>query len=203
MLRHCLPASIRQTLDHLPESLDDTYLHVLRRIPQANQAHAHRMLQCLMVAVRPLRVEELAEVLAFDFGAAQGSVPKYRAAWRLDDQTQAVLSTCSSLVTIVNDSSDSDSDLDRYRYQYLRRWRQRQRKRPQVVQFSHFSVKEFLMSNRLGDFSRYHIHPLSAHTILTQACLGVLLHLDDNGDQESIQRIPLATYAAEHWVEHA
>ena len=203
MLRHCLPASIRQTLDHLPESLDDTYLHVLRRIPQANQAHAHRMLQCLMVAVRPLRVEELAEVLAFDFGAAQGSVPKYRAAWRLDDQTQAVLSTCSSLVTIVNDSSDSDSDLDRYRYRYLRHRRQRQRKRPQVVQFSHFSVKEFLMSNRLGDFSRYHIHPLSAHTILTQACLGVLLHLDDNGDQESIQRIPLATYAAEHWVEHA
>ena len=55
----------------------------------------------------------------------------------------------------------------------------------------------------LGDFSRYHIHPLSAHTILTQACLRVLLHLDDNGNQESIQQIPLATYAAEHWVEHA
>jgi ankyrin len=73
----------------------------------------------------------------------------------------------------------------------------------QVVQFSHFSVKEFLMSNRLGDYSRYHINPLSAHTILTQACLGVLLHLDDNGDAKSVQGLPLVNYAAQHWVEHA
>jgi ankyrin repeat protein len=182
VLRHCLPASIRQTLDQLPESLDDTYLRVLGQIPQSNQAHAHHMLQCLVVAVRPLRVEELAEMLAFEFDAAPGGIPKYRAALRLDDQTQAVLSTCSSLVTIVN---------DRY-------WPHRQ-----VVQFSHFSVKEFLMSNRLGDFSRFHIHPLSAHTVLTQACLGFLLHLDYNSDTSSVKGLPLAKYAAEHWVEHA
>jgi hypothetical protein len=190
VLRHCLPASIRQTLDHLPDSLDDTYLHVLRQIPQANHAHAHRMLQCLLVAVRPLRVEELAEVLAFEFDEAQGGIPKYRGAWQLDNQTQAVLSTCSSLVTIVDDGWDWERD-------------SQQGRRRMVVQFSHFSVKEFLMSNRLGDFSRYHIHPLSAHTVLTQACLGVLLHLDNNGDQNSLQCLPLAKYAAEHWVEHA
>ena len=168
-------------LDHLPESLDETYLHVLRQIPQANKEHAHRMLQCILVAVRPLRVEELAEVLAFEFDEALGEVPKYRADWQLDDQTQAVLSTCSSLVSIVSDG-----------------WHGRL-----VVQFSHFSVKEFLMSNRLGDFSQYLIHPLSAHTILTQACLGVLLHLDDKGDTKCVQDLPLANYAARHWVEHA
>ena len=169
-------------LDHLPESLDETYLHVLRQIPQANKEHAHRMLQCILVAVRPLRVEELAEVLAFEFDEALGEIPKYRADWQLDDRTQAVLSTCSSLVTIVSDG-----------------WYDRRL----VVQFSHFSVKEFLMSNRLGDFSQYLIHPLSAHTILTQACLGALLHLDDNGDTKSVQGLPLAKYAAQHWVEHA
>ena len=138
------------------------------------------MLQCILVAVRPLRVEELAEVLAFEFDGAQGEVPKYRAAWQLDDQTQAVLATCSSLVTIVNDG------------RYGR----------QVVHFSHFSVKEFLMSDRLGDFSRYHIHHTSAHVVLTQACLGALLHLDDNGDAKSVQDLPLAKYAAQHCVEH-
>jgi ankyrin repeat protein len=179
VLRHCLPSSIRQTLDQLPESLDATYLHVLSQIPQANQAHAHRLLQCLMVAVRPLRVEELAEVLAFEFDAAPGVIPMYRLAWRLDDQTQTVLSTCSSLVAIVDGV-------------YGRQ-----------VQFSHFSVKEFLMSNRLGDFSQYHIHPISAHTNLTQACLGVLLHLEDCTDKESVTSFPLAEYAARHWVEHA
>ena len=178
MLRHCLPASIRQTLDQLPKSLDDTYVRVLRQIPQANQAHAHRMLQCLMVAVRPLYVEELAELLAFEFDAAPGGIPTYRAAWRLDDQTQAVLSTCSSLVTIISEHRSGRS----------------------IVQFSHFSVKEFLISNRLGDFSQYYIRLVSAHTILTQACLGSLLH---NIDEMSAKHLPLAQYAAQYWVEHA
>ena len=184
VLRHCLPASIRQTLNQLPKSLDETYVRVLSQIPQSNQEHAHRMLQCLVVAVRPLLVEELAELLAFEFDAALGGIPKYRAAWRLDDQTQAVLSTCSSLVTIINE----------HRYGHR-------------VQFSHFSVKEFLMSDRLtsplGDFSRYQIHPVPAHTILTQACLGFLLHLDDHIDKESVKSFPLAEYAARHWVSHA
>ena len=90
MLRHCLPASIRQTLVQLPDSLDETYLRVLSQIPRANREHAHRMLQCLAVAVRPLQVTELAEVLAFEFDAARGVIPKYRVAWQLDDQTQAV-----------------------------------------------------------------------------------------------------------------
>jgi hypothetical protein len=185
VLRHCLPASIRQTLNQLPKSLDDTYMRVLSQIPQANRAHAHRMMQCLVVAVRPLRVEELAELLAFEFDAPEGGIPKYRPAMRLDNQTQAVLSTCSSLVTIVGDL-----------------WGR------QVVQFSHFSVKEFLVSNRLasslGDISRYHIRLESAHTILTQACLGLLLHSDDITEkEESVEHSPLARYAAEHWVEHA
>ena len=189
MLRHCFPASIRQTLDQLPQSLDETYVRVLNQISQANQAHAHRMLQCLLVAVRPLRVEELAELLAFEFDAEQEGIPKYRAAWRLDDQTQAVLSTCSSLVTIVDDKTD---------------WYFRQRRRRQVVQFSHFSVKEFLLSNRLtSSISRYRIRPAPAHTILAQACIGFLLHLDGDIDKESAKCFPLADYAARNWVEHA
>jgi hypothetical protein len=181
VLRHTLPENIRQTLYQLPKSLDETYLRVLSQIPQANQAHAHRMMQCLVVAIRPLRVEELAELIAFEFDAAHGGIPKYRAAWRMGDRTQAVLSTCSSLVTITNE---------------------RQTGR-QVVQFSHFSVKQFLMSDRLGDFSPYHIPLGSAHAILAQACLGLLLHLDDSIDEESVKAFPLAEYAAQHWVEHA
>jgi ankyrin repeat protein len=77
----------------------------------------------------------------------------------------------------------------------------------QVVQFSHFSVKEFLTSDRLagssGDVSRYHIVLDSAHTILAQACLGVLLRLDEHVDEVKAKDIPLAEYAARHWAEHA
>ena len=57
-------------LEELPETLDETYERVLRDINKANRDCAHRLLQCLTVAVRPLRVAELAEVLAVDFGTA-------------------------------------------------------------------------------------------------------------------------------------
>ncbi len=42
-----------------------------------------------------------------------------------------------------------------------------------------------------------------AHTIVAQACLGLLLHLDENITKDSLKDFPLAGYAAEHWVGHA
>jgi hypothetical protein len=78
-----------------------------------------------------------------------------------------------------------------------------------IVQFAHFSVKEFLTSDRLAgssreEISRYHIPLEAAHTILAQACLGVLLKLDDSVvSDDNIKNFPLATYAAEYGVEHA
>ena len=134
-----------------------------------------------MVAVRPLRVEELAEVLAFDFNAE--GMPKLNLSWRWEDQEEAVTSACSSLVMIVK---DGDS---------------------RVVQFSHFSVKEFLTADRLAepmrDVSSYHIQLKAAHAVLAQACLGVLLRLDDRIDGDCIESFPLARYAARYWPTHA
>jgi ankyrin repeat protein len=77
-----------------------------------------------------------------------------------------------------------------------------------VVQFSHFSVKEFLTSDRLAtsitDASRYHhISFEESHTIMAQACLSVLLRLDSHIDEYIPDSTPLAWYAAEHLGEHA
>ena len=70
-LRQCLPSSVRRTLEELPESLDETYERIVRDIKKANSRDAYRMLQCLAVAIRPLSVAELAELLAFDFDSAR------------------------------------------------------------------------------------------------------------------------------------
>ena len=181
VLRHCFPPSVRRILKELPDSLDETYERILREIRKPNQGHAHQLLQCLVAAVRPLRVAELAEVLAFDFKPE--GIPKLNLGWRWEDQEEAVMSACSSLVIIVK---DGDS---------------------QIVQFSHFSVKEFLTANRLAesirDVSRYHIRLNAAHTILAQACLGVLLELDGCIERDNIESFPLARYAAQHWDTHA
>ena len=80
-LRHCLPPSIRRTLKELPESLDETYERVLREIKKPNRDLAHRLLECLAVAIRPLRVGELAEILAIDFNDKEGT-PKLDSNWR-------------------------------------------------------------------------------------------------------------------------
>jgi ankyrin repeat protein len=180
-LQQCLPQSLLRTLNELPASLDGTYERVMIEIKRANQSHAYRMLQCLTVANRPLSVSELAEILAFDFDEAKGGIPKMNSNWRWEDHEQAVLSTCSSLVTVVPNSGSP------------------------VVQFSHFSVKEFLMSDRLAtsrrDISQYHISLLDAHTLLAQASLAVLLR--DPDVKSHADSGVLAGYAAEHWVAHA
>jgi ankyrin repeat protein len=181
VLRHCFPANLRRTLEELPKSLDETYKRILSEINNANWVHAYRLLQCLTVARRPLHVEELAEVLAFDL--TTGGLPKLNANWRWEDQEEAVLSACSSLVSVI---VDDDS---------------------RVVQFSHFSVKEFLVSTRLEsckeEVSQFHIPIEPSHAILAQACVGVLLNLDNRADEDSVRMIPLYRYASEYWVGHA
>jgi ankyrin repeat protein len=178
----CIPARIRRALDELPETLDETYERTLRGINRANWEFAHRMFQFVSVASRPLRVKELADLLAFDFEA--GSIPKFYDDWRLEDPADAVLSTCSTLLAIVNDQGSP------------------------VIQFSHFSVKEFLTSTRLAEASdiisrRYHVSMTPAHTLVAQACLGILLHLDKDVTSDGLKDFPLAEYAAEHWGDHA
>ena len=179
----CIPARIQHALADLPRTLDETYERSLGEINEADWEFAHRLFQFAAVASRPLHVKELAELLAFDFKA--GPIPKFHEDWRLEDAADAVLSTCSSLLAVVNV------------YGSL------------VIQFSHFSVKEFLTSARLAEANdvnhrRYHVSMTPAHTLASQACLGTLLYLDkDVITRDSLKDYPLAKYAAEHWVYHA
>ena len=182
MLRLCLRSNIRHFLNGLPKSLDDTYERILKGIPEENRSHVHRILQCLAVAFRPLSVDELAAILTSNPDAIEGEVPMVDVYFRPEDQEQELLSACPSLITIVASG------------------------RSRVVQFSHFSVKEFLMSDRLAaseDISRFHILPNAAHTTFARASLGFLLHLDDRVIGRNGTSIPLAMYAAEYWVSHA
>jgi hypothetical protein len=159
--------------------LDEAYERTLLGIEEEKRIYARCLFQCLSVSFRPLRVEELAAILADRFDAH----PKFSAAWRRENAQEAVLSACSSLIMIADGEGG------------------------QVVQFSHVSVKEFLTSDRLAKaderFSFYHILPEPAHTLLAQACLGVLSRLDDKIDRNAIGHFPLAQYAARHWVDHA
>jgi ankyrin repeat protein len=137
----------------------------------------------LVAAIRPLYVEELAEIFTIEFD--QDAARDLKEGWRPENPEEAVLSACSTLITVIDNDKGS-----------------------KIVQFSHFSVKEFLTSDRLrasevGNIRLYHIPLNAAHTILAQACLTVLLQLDSKIDKKRLATFPLAFYAAQHWFDHA
>ena len=107
MLRGCLPPtrSLRDALNELPETLDETYKRILLGIDKKKQEYAHQLLQCVAVAIRSFRVQELAEVLAMRFDA--GKLPHYNVDWRQENSREAVLSVCSSLVAVVDVNGSS------------------------------------------------------------------------------------------------
>jgi hypothetical protein len=175
-----MPSNIRKALNELPTTLDDTYERMLQGIPKEKFEHANRLFQCMVAAVRPLRVEELAEIFAIDFGP--GYVPNF-VAGRPKNPEEALLSTCSTFIAIIDDHGSK------------------------IVQFSHFSVKEFLTSNRLhasdvGIICRYYVPLGRAHAILAQACVTVLLKPVKDEDIERVRKLPLGSYAAENWILH-
>jgi ankyrin repeat protein len=182
MLSRSFLPSIPKALDELPITLDETYERTLQGIAIEKQEHAHRLFQCLIAAVRPLRVDELAEIFAIKF--TSNAVPGLVEGWRPENPQEALLSACSTLITIVGDKGSK------------------------IVQFSHFSVREFLTSDRLrtskvANVRCYYIPLDVAHITLGQVCFAMLLPLDDRMDKRNLETLPLAPYSARYWVNHA
>jgi len=170
-------------LNELPTTLDETYERTLEGIPKEKRQHAHRLFRCLVVAIRPLRVEELAEIFAVEFGL--DGAYNVMECWRPENPEEAIVSACSTLIAVVDGDEGS-----------------------KIAQFSHFSVREFLTSDRLrtsevGDIRDYYVSLDAAHVLLAQACLAVLLQLDEKTDKTRLAMFPLALYAAQHWFDHA
>ena len=111
-------------MDELPETLDGTYEQTLQGIDKRKRDFAYRLLQCLVISKRPLRVEELAELFAVRPNVE--TIPTFDASLRPEDPEEFVLSACSTLVAIVHDDGQK------------------------IVQFSHFSVREYLTSDRIA-----------------------------------------------------
>ncbi|KAI0320597.1 ankyrin repeat-containing domain protein [Amylostereum chailletii] len=166
VLRDCLPKHIRHVLKNLPKTLDETYQRILENIAEDVSEDALHLFQCLAFSLRPLTIEELADVLAVDFDT--DTVPEFVSSYR--PLSTQVLRICSGLVVLNN----------------------------RVVQFAHFSVQEYLVSERLsksGRASIYHLDTTLSHTTIAQLCLSMLVQKDVDAD--------FLKYAAESWIMHA
>ena len=181
MLRHTPLQSIRRVLREFPNALGETYERTLWVINEKTWEYAHRIFQYLTVSARPLLVEELAEVFTIELNADSTGIPELNAGLRHRDAEEAVLSAGSSLVAVVRHPGE------------------------RIVQFSHFSVQQFLTSDRIAntkDVSNFHVLLELAHTFLARICLSILLQQDER-KEDDIHYSPLHSYAAKHWVDHA
>ena len=104
--------------------------------------------------------------------------PRFSEERRLSDPSD-ILTICSSLVTI----------------------------EAETVRLAHFSVKEYLMSDRIrcGPARKYSIQKVHANVSIAETCLVYLLQFDKANSltRQTTKEFPLARYAAKYWTHHA
>jgi len=128
-LENCLNyRSLQNALASLPKTLDETYGRILSSIPDEQKPYATRILQFLIYSDRPLRIKEAIDALAVDTEGDQ----YFNIKDRLPDPRE-ISCYCSSLVVLVPTIKHSYHKDDKH----------------VELQLAHFSVKEYLTSNRL------------------------------------------------------
>jgi hypothetical protein len=173
---------LRKSLATLPRTLDQTYDRILTAISEEHSDYAIRILQWLTFSARPLSVEEVAEVVAIDVARD----PAFDRDEVLEDPLE-VLDICSSLVTITTNKAD-------------RRSGSAQR----IVALAHYSVQEYLVSDRIrqGSAKQYSMQEAKCQSAITRGSLKYLMQLQQPLEEETLPVFALARYSAEFWSSH-
>jgi ankyrin repeat domain-containing protein 50 len=182
-LKKCIkPGSIRKALQTLPKTLDDTYARILMNINEECRQEARRALLWLAFSERPLLLEEVAEAAVVDPDAA------FDPDERLPDPNY-VLEILGSLVTVSSKGVSSDASRE--------------------IRLAHFSVKEYLISERIrrGEASEFGATSIDANHFIAESCLLYTLHYDESDSKtmspEDLKSFPLLQYACRFWYTHA
>jgi hypothetical protein len=208
------------------------------------RAGALRILQVLSHSVCPLTLQEVAETLAIDLSGS----PKFDPDLRLREP-RSLLDICESLITVryrchkVNNYSSQcgmDDQTDYLSEEELAsslssssvagKKRKRRALHDSVDcaeaintaedRFAHYSVKEFLVSERIqnGPMSCYYIREVEAHIFLAKCCLIFLLSLKEDTETDTetssiefsesqstelLRLFPFIAYAADYFSIHS
>ena len=176
-------------LSSLPESLDETYERMLCNINSFLIEDARRILTLLCYAARPLSIQELIDAVAVEINKPTGLNRRRR----LQD-SNGIRDICGGLIDI---GLSADHMTENHDEEELTR----------TVRIAHFSVQEYLESERIRHQKAaiFGLTSATAHAEVAQICLIYLL--DDSLsrsklDQSILEEYPLAKFAAEYWYNH-
>jgi hypothetical protein len=178
-LRGCLTiAGIRRALCRLPKGLDETYARILANINPEWQHYVYDILTLLAFSIRPLKLREVVDAIAVDAETGCFSDDE-----KLQDPMD-ILKIGSSLIALSNYAETPSV------YQDLK--------------FAHFSVKEYLVSDRTAH-SQYHISEGRAHHLIAERCLLYLISDLDSPIRpyDNRQRLTFVEYSSNFWHRHA
>ena len=205
-MKKCLtPAMVRTELKRMPETLDQTYDRILQSVPSLHESFVQSALHWLAFATRPLQLQELAEavVLSPESGGFEPDV------CRLLDEN-LILELCGTLVTasiVEYQQYGADDWLSEklkihggYYSSYMNN------NKFSVVSLSHYSVKEYIGSQRLqkGALSSFYTSEKLANTYLAECCLFYLLEFNRGEIASALdfKESPLLEYSACNWMSH-
>ena len=190
-IRQCVKLSaLRKALTSLPKTLDETYERILQTLESQGQLDdAIKILQWLCFSYAPMTRSQLIDVLATENGDDGGFSPEER----LPDPAD-IMVVCSSLISFdpidqeeYDSPDDSDSQLD-YDVQ---------------VRLAHFSVQEYLLSDRCAFESSFQSE--TCHTVVAEGCLRYVLDVTSEAPltKDIELQHPLLDYAADNWDQHS
>ncbi|KAI9772611.1 MAG: hypothetical protein M1839_002424 [Geoglossum umbratile] len=127
-------------------------------------------------------IEEAVDAITVDTEGTQYFNPRYR----IPDPRE-ITRFCSSLVVLVSPTHDSYGKTEE----------------GSKLQLAHFSVKEYLTSERLDKDVAHNFQAVTARASIATVCLAYLLHLNRSIQVEKIKEtFPLARYSARYWMDH-
>ncbi|TVY38543.1 Ankyrin repeat and KH domain-containing protein [Lachnellula occidentalis] len=208
--------TLLKTLDNLPETLDDTYARILSEIDRNDMMEARRALLWLVFSARPLGVEKLAEAAVVD----PESDPPFSPENRFLDPHGDILEILGSLVTTSvkpaqrgphngdpDDGDPDDGDSDDWSYDAD--------SDNTEVKLAHFSVKDYLLSERIQSpkTAFFSATPVDGNSFIARSCLLYILHYTESYPKstemvsrfasDDVEKFPLLLCAYRLWYVHA
>ena len=170
-------------LNSLPESLDETYERILCNIDKSLIEDSRRILTLLCFSARPLTISELIDAIAVDISSARLN-PKRRLR-----NADGIRDIYVRLVDIGPSPDDTDTSDD-------------EEKHEQTVRIAHFSVQEYLESERIRSQNAaiFSLTAVTAHVEITQICL--IYILEPGFADGTLDEHPLARFATRFWLRH-
>ncbi|KAH6972639.1 hypothetical protein EDB80DRAFT_360245 [Ilyonectria destructans] len=172
---------LEQLLDSLPQTLDETYERMLSNVPSTSRDYARQMLMLLCCARRPLTVAELVDGIAVQLG----DTPRYNPKRQLKN-IDAIQQVCPGFTELDVDPNTSKA----------------------TVRIAHFSVREYLESERIRDSKDgvlFSVRQQYADAQMACICLTVLLEPGFVTPASTLLRqdnFALTRYAARYWPGH-